>query len=175
MQQKGRIIMEGMGGFLCPPSASDAYQERTNRPAPQAGEPHLYVTGVRRGFAATGRRHAGRRTYRPSGMAEAALDSPDMQEWILQVLGYFKGCFNFHPENESGWHAGNLTIDSDVDPLEHADFHAGVHLYPPATIPNTSRRENTSCGPTGEASQHDNRATFRSAFDLRLFCAMIVM
>ena len=60
------------------------------------------------------------------------------------MLGYFRGCFNFHPENESGWHAGNLTIDSDVDPLEHADFHAGVHLirryYPeyqptPRTLP----------------------------------------
>ena len=44
------------------------------------------------------------------------------------MLGYFRGCFNFHPENETGWHAGNLTIDSGVDPLENADFHAGVHL-----------------------------------------------
>ena len=44
------------------------------------------------------------------------------------MLGYFRGCFNFHPENEEGWHAANLTIDADADPLENADFHAGVHL-----------------------------------------------
>ena len=51
MQQKGHIIMEGMGGFLCPPThpmltksvETDLRRKPENR--------SLHVPGIRRGFA----------------------------------------------------------------------------------------------------------------------------
>jgi hypothetical protein len=58
-----------------------------------------------------------------------ALDSPEVQDWIHQVLSYFRGCFcrgdGSKPED---WHADVVRIDSAADPLDNAECHAGVHL-----------------------------------------------
>jgi len=128
MQEKGRIILEGMGGFLCPPThpmltksvQTDLHRKPENRTCMSLE----YAVDSPMLDPAT---RAAARTVL-AAWQKPALDSPAVQEWILQALGYFRGCFNFNPEKETGWHAGNLTIDSALDPLEHADFHAGVHL-----------------------------------------------
>lgn len=52
-----------------------------------------------------------------------SLDSPEIGDWIAQVLGYFRRCYR-GPE---GWNAADLTID-DRDPMTSIDTHAGVHL-----------------------------------------------
>jgi hypothetical protein len=49
-----------------------------------------------------------------------------VQEWVLQVLGYFSGCYNFSTD-EGGWNADKLTIDMFVHPMKAIDYHAGVH------------------------------------------------
>ena len=57
-----------------------------------------------------------------------ALDSPEIQDWILQVLGYFRGCYNLLPWEEAGWNVSALTISQLLDPMEYIGQHAGVHL-----------------------------------------------
>jgi hypothetical protein len=130
MQQKGRIVMEGMGGFLCPPThpmlTKSVQTDLRRKPENRTCMSLEYAVDSPMLDPAT--RAAVRTVLKTWKRQKPALDSPTVQEWILQVLGYFRGCFNFHPENETGWQAGNLTIDSGVDPLENADFHAGVHL-----------------------------------------------
>ena len=130
MQEKGAIVQEGMGGLLCPPGhpmltqsvETDLRRKPENR-SRMSLEYALESPGL---DAAT--RAVVRTILATWERLKPPLDSPEVREWILQVLGYFRGCFNFHPENEAGWHAANLTIESDADPLEKADFHAGVHL-----------------------------------------------
>jgi hypothetical protein len=128
--EKGKIVKEGMGGFLCPPGhPMHEYSVQTDlrrRPENRTSMSLDYATESPMLDADT--RAAARTLLATWEVNKPPLKSAAVKNWIRQVLGYFKGCFNFQPENESGWHAGNLTIDSDVDPLEHADCHAGVHL-----------------------------------------------
>lgn len=58
-----------------------------------------------------------------------SLESAEVQDWIHQVLGYFKGCYrNKDLQEPECWHAGKLTISKANDPVDHADDHAGVRL-----------------------------------------------
>lgn len=82
-------------------------------------------------------------------------DHPEVAEWRLHVLGYFRNCYRspHHPEPEC-WHAGNLAI-SERDPIAHAEDHAGVHLirrYYPAYVPRAEEFANAYWGekPTQE-------------------------
>lgn len=56
------------------------------------------------------------------------LDHAEVQDWIHQVMGYFKGCF----QGEDGsWDAGKLNIIKypiAEDVVISQDSHAGVHL-----------------------------------------------
>ena len=58
-----------------------------------------------------------------------ALESPAIQEWIAQVLGYFRGCYvGQDKQGNRSWNASDLRISQDADPVLGADLHAGVHL-----------------------------------------------
>lgn len=58
-----------------------------------------------------------------------AIDSLAIQEWIAQVLGYFRGCYSGNDSTGAqSWNVADLRIDSKVDPVLNADLHAGVHL-----------------------------------------------
>jgi hypothetical protein len=50
------------------------------------------------------------------------LEAPEIQDWILQILGYFKGCYYFGSESDG------LTVNEKQDPMQAIDSHAGVHL-----------------------------------------------
>ena len=126
---KGRIIQEGMGGFLCPPGhpAHSRHVETDLRRKPENrstmsleyaiddttldGTTWAEVNAILKHWEAN----------------KLPLDSARVQEWIFQVLGYFKDCYNLTPDVETGWHAGNVTISKRIDPMELADYHAGVH------------------------------------------------
>lgn len=56
------------------------------------------------------------------------LDSEPVRSWVLQVLGYFKGCFRGPQSGDEAWHVANLSIEKDTDPVLNADIHAGVRL-----------------------------------------------
>ncbi len=127
---KSRVTNNGMGGFLCPPGhpmlTHSVETDLHRRPENRGGCSLEYAVTAPEIEEST---KAVCRTLLNTWAAnKPALNSPAVKDWIRQCLGYFKGCYNFQPENETGWHAGHLTIDSDLDPMEHADHHAGVHL-----------------------------------------------
>ena len=98
--EKGKIVQHGLGGFLCPPGhpmytqsvETDLRRKPENRTTMSleyaAESPMLddVTKAVVRTILNTWERN------------KPALDSPEIQEWILQVLGYFRGCFNFTPD-----------------------------------------------------------------------------
>ena len=71
MQQKGRIIMEGMGGFLCPPThpmlTKSVQTDLRRKPENRTCMSLEYAVDS----PMLDRCHAGRRAHRASGMAEA--------------------------------------------------------------------------------------------------------
>jgi hypothetical protein len=76
--------------------------------------------------------------------AKALLDNwqrpPIDRAWVLQVLGYFAGCYNLRLALEWGWEVAHLTMDKTLDPMQYIDNHAGVHLirkYYPDFSPTT--------------------------------------
>jgi hypothetical protein len=56
-----------------------------------------------------------------------ALNSQKVQDWIHQVLGYFKNGYRNPSAGAQQWHASKLIFD-ERDPVQNADDHAGVHL-----------------------------------------------
>jgi hypothetical protein len=116
-----------MGGFLCPPGhpMHTASVETDLRRKPENRGCMSLEYAVDSPMLDDATRAAARTVL--AAWQKPALDSPEVREWILQVLGYFRGCFNF-TSRADGWHADQLTIDSKKSPLKNADFHAGVHL-----------------------------------------------
>jgi hypothetical protein len=145
--EKGKIINTGVGGFLCPPGhpmLTKSVQTDLRRPENRSCLSLEYAAESPVLDDAT---RAAARTVL-AAWQKPALDAPEVQEWILQVLGYFKGCFNLSGE-ESGWEASKLTIDWAADPLLNADCHAGVHLirkYYPVFRPTADHFANAYWG-----------------------------
>lgn len=54
------------------------------------------------------------------------LDHSEVTEWIHQVLGYFKGCYQ-NPETKS-WNVDDIVIDDKRNRMSNADTHCGVHF-----------------------------------------------
>ncbi len=129
MTEKGKIVNRGAGGFLCPPKHPEhdycVETDLRRRPENRGSMSLSYAVDSPTLNADT--RAAAKALLDNWAAYKPALTSAEVRDWVRQVLGYFKGCYNFTPENETGWHAGNLTIDSDLDPLANAAFHAGVH------------------------------------------------
>ena len=126
-KEKARIVDEGMGGFLNPPT----HPEHTH-----SVEFDLHRRPEHRGrMCLTLARDEDWLTdsirIEVNAMLDAwqapPLDSPDVHEWVLQVLGYFRDCYR-NPD-KSGWEqwsASHVRILKQ-NPLEHANDHAGVH------------------------------------------------
>lgn len=128
---KGTLTNQGMGGFLNPPTHPEhewSIIEVNGRKNPEnleaqslsgvIGEGSIW-DGFTRGAA-----KAKLKNWQP-----LPIDDPAVQDWIQQVLGYFRGCYANPELPEPGrWNASTLLISSERDPLEWADLHAGVRL-----------------------------------------------
>jgi len=128
-KEKGRIVRRGMGGFLCPPGhpTHNFSVETDLRRRPENRGGMSLDAAVACEWLDDATRAAAR--WKLESWQKPDLFSPDVQEWILQVLGYFRHCYNFsEPDVAENWHAANLATDYDVDPLACAHQHAGVHL-----------------------------------------------
>lgn len=126
MMLKGHIVNEGMGGFLNPP----AHPEHI-----------LSVKGSRDegGSLSYIAYDPGAASYWDEETVQRArniletwtplpLDHPDVEDWVRQVMGYFRGCYGGDRSlGEQRWNVQNLLIDSELDPMENEDEHAGVH------------------------------------------------
>ena len=123
----GRIVAEGMGGFLSPPT----------HPAHSFGvETDLRRKPENRGGMSL--EHAAKCTYLNEKVRGRALqhlnqwkasdiDSPEIQDWVHQILGYFRNCYKGPQGDETAWHATNLRMNPDTTPNLNVDLHAGVH------------------------------------------------
>lgn len=129
MTMSAAVVNGGMGSFLCPPThpehtmhvETDTHRRRENRGGcslSYAAECDYIDPAVR----------ARARCILKQWDAPP-LETPAVQEWILQVLGYFKGCYrNTKAPEGQQWHADKLVINNALDPVEYADAHAGVNL-----------------------------------------------
>ncbi|MEN6367756.1 MAG: hypothetical protein ABFC88_13170 [Thermoguttaceae bacterium] len=127
---KGKILQEGLGGFLCPP---DHPMHTCHVKAARCGDMSLDAA------LECKRLHSETKATVRSILAKweqekRPLDAAETREWILQVLGYFRGCYcrgdGSRPED---WHAANVVINGIVRPNKVGreatiDRHAGVHL-----------------------------------------------
>lgn len=141
---KGTLRNEGMGGFLAPPTHPEhewSIIEVDGRKNPDnlsassltgALGPESGWDGFTRG-AAKGKL----RSWQP-----LPIDDPAVQDWIRQVLGYFRGCYcNLRVPEPERWRADAVLIDNR-NPLENAEDHAGVHLirgYYPEYMPTAEQ------------------------------------
>jgi hypothetical protein len=128
MKEQGRIVTgNGMGGFLCPPThpmhTQHVETDLRRRPENRGRESLEYAVEDETLTNAT---RAAARTVLNSWKAPP-LDSEEIRGWVLQVLGYFRGSYNM-TLTEEGWHCDKMTFDHELDPMDHIENHAGVHL-----------------------------------------------
>ncbi len=130
-KEKGKIVSTGMGGFLCPPGhpmhtchvQTDLRRREENRGG------MCLESAADCDWLDDATRRAARTMLATYKRRKPPLDSPEVQDWIRQVLGYYKGCYcrgdGSKPED---WHAGNLSIGRKAGEEQPVDHHAGVHL-----------------------------------------------
>ena len=132
MKQKGRIIRgEGMGGFLCPPDhpMHDYRVETDLRRKPENRGSISLEAAVDCEWLDDATRATARTILATWEANKRPLDSPVVQDWILQVLGYFRNCYcRGDGMREDDWHASNLVIFRQNKKPPSVDRHAGVHL-----------------------------------------------
>jgi len=114
----------GMGGFLNPPthpshamSVHSSYGDIFSMSLESAAECEWLNPSTR--YAARGILKAWKRP---------AIESPEVQDWIKQVLGYFRNCYRGEGPEPECWNASNLRIIKNGEPLPLIGEHAGVHL-----------------------------------------------
>lgn len=146
-----RIIQSGMGGFLNPPTHPAHHYSVEQGEAGKRWKP----TGCMSLEAATNDTWIDPEVRRKAQelletWQAPPIESPEIREWISQVLGYFRGCYQgLEKLGEASWHASNLLIDGDLDPMDHVDQHAGVHLirqYYPSFTPTAGDFEQAYWG-----------------------------
>jgi hypothetical protein len=126
-----KIVRNGVGDFLDPPEyPTHEYHVQTDlrrRPENRGGMALTYAVEEAPWLDPETKREAKAlidkwKTSRP------ALNSQKVQDWIYQVLGYFKNSYRNPSAGAQQWHASKLVFDDTRDPVQNADDHAGVHL-----------------------------------------------
>lgn len=146
MDNHGRIVRRGTGGFLNPPThpehewgvETDLRRKPENRGSMSLGQ------AAKSTWLDEATRNAARARLIAWSVSRPALDDPRIQDWILQVLGYFHDCYK--GEGPECWHADKLRIlppqvpngwGEYPPPPPPVDEHAGVHyirkFYPEFT------------------------------------------
>ena len=117
----GKIVHEGMGSFLEPPTHPSHYY----RVKSSYGDTFA--------MSLEAAAESDWLNYKTRKKAKEILDSwkplplndPRTQDWIHQVLGYFKDCYQ---GKNGSWNVSDLEINPNIDPIKNQDRHAGVHF-----------------------------------------------
>jgi hypothetical protein len=118
----------GMGGFLNPPGHPEhtSHVETDLERRPDNRGALSLSAAVDCEWIVPGIRNEAKRKLDEWSANRPALDSVEVQAWVRQVLGYFKGCYGDPNKNgDIRWNASELIIDKR-DPLSNTDDHAGV-------------------------------------------------
>lgn len=126
-KERGIVVREGMGGFLCPPThpehtqsvQTDLRRRRENRSSMSLS--HALTCD----WLEDRVKHRVQQILEQWNSTKPALDTPAVQEWILTVLGYFKGCYK---GDNGSWNVADLRMVPNANPMENIDDHAGVRL-----------------------------------------------
>jgi len=139
IKERGRIVASGMGGFLNPPTHPEhthsVETDLDRRPCNRGAM--CLSSAVECDWLADDTRAAAKKML--GDWRAPAIDSPEVVEWIRQVLGYFRGCYRGEGAEPECWHAGQLRIiHGDHASLPPIAEHAGVRMireYYPAYVP----------------------------------------
>jgi len=141
-KEPGRIVGQGMGGFLNPPGHPEhtrSVETDLRRRPENRGRLSLSYAVTCEWLDAGIRARAKAILDHWQTNDRLCLGLPEMQDWIKQVLGYFRGCYvGQDKQGNPSWNADSLRINKDADPVLNADLHAGVHFirkYYPEYVP----------------------------------------
>lgn len=145
-KEKGRITSSGMGGFLNPPTHPEhtMHVEIDLRRRPENRGGLSLSSAVDCDWLDAGTRMAAKAVL--NSWQAPPMESAEIQAWILQVLGYFRSCYQ---GTNGSWNAYDLVIDKERDPVVNADTHAGVNLirkYYPSFVPSAEHFQNAKWG-----------------------------
>jgi hypothetical protein len=125
-KERGRVVLSGMGGFLNPPTHPEhTHSVETGR----RSNPDCCMSltsAVESEWLDDGTRLAAKTLL--DSWKRPAIESPEVQDWILQVLGYFRNCYKGDGPEPECWHAGKLRIINPNTEALPSEIHAGVHL-----------------------------------------------
>ena len=126
--EKGKIVHDGMGGFLNPPTHPEhewsVQTDLRRRPENRGGM--SLSTAATCEYLDPATRGAARRML--TKWVAPPIDSPEVVAWVRMVLGYFVRCYRNPDAGADEWNAGKLVIDANRDPMDTPAEHAGVHL-----------------------------------------------
>lgn len=127
--EPARIVNEGMGGFLNPPThpAHSLHVETDLRRRKENRGGMSIETAIECEYIDPATKEQARKILAYWQTIKPAIDSPEVKEWILQVLGYFRNCYKGEGNEETAWNASNLRIATPENPTPN-EQHAGVHL-----------------------------------------------
>lgn len=130
-KEVGRIVKRGMGGFLCPPGHPEhdwSVEYDLRRRPENRGSCGLSYARVSV-WLDDAVKAAAKKLLDDWAANKLPLNDPAVVRWCREVLGYFAGCYAGDPAlGDDKWNVAKLCIDRAVDPVLHADIHAGVHL-----------------------------------------------
>lgn len=139
-RRDARIVSSGQGGFLDPPeypTHTHHVQTDLRRRPENRGSMSLAYAAEDAPWLDPDTKRQAKALLDKWKSNRPALDSQKVQDWIHQVLGYFKNAYAKTFEGPQRWNVSNLVYD-DRDPVVNADLHAGVHLirkYYPEFVP----------------------------------------
>jgi hypothetical protein len=130
--EQGRIIGRGAGGFLNPPTHPEHnYSVETDlqqRPEDRGSMSLSYAVSCE--WLDSDTRRAAAKMLKDWQKNKPGLNDPAVQEWIGQVLGYFRNCYaapGRDMDDPETWHADKLAI-ANGERAYSVERHAGVHF-----------------------------------------------
>lgn len=130
-KEKGRIIRGGMGGFLDPPGYPThdwSVQTDLRRRPENRGLMSIDSATKAEWLDGATRSHA-RRLVEQWRASRPPLSSPQVRDWVHQVLGYFGSMYrNPAVPEDRQFNVSEMISNPRLDPVRHADDHAGVHF-----------------------------------------------
>lgn len=158
--EPGKIIggtpKHGMGGFLNPPGHPEHthHVETDLRRKPENRGSMSLSSAVECAWLDPFTRAEAKRLLAQWQENRPALKSPEVQDWIRQVLGYFRNSYRGEGPEPECWYAEKLRILKPGDEARPNEEHAGVHLigkYYPEYVPTAEHFAEAYWGTKPEA------------------------